>query len=121
MANKLDEITAAIIVLIEKSGTQVKSIDTFDIEDARTIVNILDSAITLVEQKAKEFGGLTSKEKKQIATNVVNHFVNFKIMVPFREKIEGMVISMVIDSIVQFLNKKLGKKWLEDENDRRTE
>ncbi len=94
----------------------LKTVKDFSIKSTKTLIDVSELAVSLVEHHSNGISKLSGKEKKEIATMVLNEFINIKVkFIPRRimEKIEGYMISLAIETIVNLLNKKLGKAWLQ--------
>lgn len=93
-----------------------KTVNNFSIKSTRKILDIVDSVITTIEQHSEHISKLSGEDKKKLAVEVLNKMINIKIkFLPRKlmDKIEGILIGFAIEFAVGFLNKKLGKAWLQ--------
>jgi len=104
-----------IVEKVQSILSDVKTVKDFSVKSTRTLIGVAELIVSFVEQ----YGGLrklSGTEKKALAVDVLNEFINIKVkFVPRKlmDKIEGYVIGLVIETIVSVLNKKLGKAWLQ--------
>ena len=120
MAKNLKKLIDSITTDLDKTVTSAKKLNTksFSSKTIRGVLDIVEMVVSAVEEKQLTVKGLTGKDKKDLAVAILNKYINIDIpYVPKRleDKIEGIVIRLVIDLVVNFLNKKFGKKWLKDQ------
>jgi hypothetical protein len=108
-ADQIDEIVAWVKAQVAALGDNIKGL--FGNFSFGRLFNIVMFIVGLVEQAVVKFGPMSGKDKKEIATRVINDLVDIPI-VP--EYVEGAMIGWVIDQVVDYLNKVFGKKWSVD-------
>jgi len=121
MKKKTNQLVEELVGELEASVGKIKKIKTFDTNSTKTVLNIAETAVTLVEKYSAHVNALTGREKKKLVVKVLNKYINIPIpKVPrfIMEKIEGLVIGLIVNLVVGFLNKKFGKNWLEDDTSR---
>lgn len=111
-----EELIEQISEVIEESKATAKTIDSLNTKNSRKVLDIVNTVVTLVEQHSAHVEKLTGKDKKRLAVTILNKFINLKIkFIPRKimDKIEGVIIAFAIEFAVGWLNKKLGKAWLQ--------
>ncbi|MEE9214900.1 MAG: hypothetical protein V3U54_08920 [Thermodesulfobacteriota bacterium] len=111
-----NELISKINSIIETTKTATKTMNTLNTKNSRTVLNIVETVITLIEQHSANVEKLDGKAKKKLAVEILNKYINIKIkFIPRKimEKIEGIIIGFAIEFAVGWLNKRLGKAWLQ--------
>lgn len=93
-----------------------KTVNNFSTKSTRKVLDIVDLVVSLIEQRSEHVNKLSGNDKKKLAVEVLNKLINIKIKyIPRKlmDKIEGIIIGFVIEFAVGWLNKKLGKVWLQ--------
>lgn len=109
-----DEIYNTVQASVEKAHV----VDGLDVKSARALVDISDAVVTEVERLSQDdlvTNGLTGEDKKEIATDVIARLITIDISwVPnfIEDKAKHYIVSSIIEFVVGWLNKKLGKDWL---------
>jgi len=107
-----DELCEKVNAVIDGA----KTINNFSTKSTRKVLDIVDMVVTVIEQHSTHVSKLSGSEKKDLAVEVLNRFINIKVkFVPrsLMDKIEGMMIGFIIEFAVNWLNKRLGKAWLQ--------
>ena len=108
-------LVKTICETIETAYGSFKTIDKFDTKNARSVLDIAEAAITMVEDYSDDVEKLSSSNKKTLVVDILNHVINVRVKyIPkiIREKIEGDVIEVIIEFIIAMFNKYIGKQWL---------
>jgi len=114
ISKELNDICEKLYVELDTGIKKAKTIKNFDLESTRSIVDLADMIVSLVEEHSLLAQKLTGKEKKEVAIKILNKVINIKLKFvprPIMEKLEGFLLGLMIDLIVSFLNKKFDKKW----------
>ena len=93
-----------------------KTIKDFSTKSTRKVLNIVDLVVRVIEQQSEHVSKLSGKDKKKLAVEILNQMINIKIkFIPRKlmDKIEGIIIGFIIEFAISFLNKKLGRAWLQ--------
>ena len=109
-------IAKDICARVEKVIAGAKTVKNFNIKSTRKILDIVDMVVSTVENYSVNIVEMSGEDKKKLATEVLNQMINIKLkFVPRKlmDKVEGIIIGFVIEFAVGFLNKKLGKAWLQ--------
>ena len=122
--NDRKELVEDICDAISQSYGSLKTVNKFDTKNARSVLDVAESAITLIEAYSDDVETLSGSIKKKLVVEILNRVINIKIKyVPkvIREKIEGYIIEMVVEFIITMFNKYVGKRWLKtgENNERR--
>lgn len=118
MDQNKQKIADDIYNTVEASVQKAHVVDGLDVKSARALVDISDAVVTEVEKLSKDstVTGLTGEDKKEIATDVISRLITIDISwVPnfIEDKAKHYIVSSIIEFIVGWLNKKLGKDWLQ--------
>lgn len=76
-------------------------------EITRAIINVVDQSAAQVKILVPKLNIATKAEKKEIIADILNHYINLDIKIPFREKLEGVAIEKVVGAIMDYIEKKL--------------
>ena len=93
-----------------------KTVNNFSTKSTRKVLDIVELVVSLIEQHSVSVGKLSGEDKKKLAVDILNKMINIKIkFIPRKlmDKIEGILIGFIIEFAIGFLNKKLGKAWLQ--------
>jgi len=110
------ELIDKISEIVETTTVASKTMDSLNVKNSRKVLSIVETVLTLIEQHSASVEKLNGKAKKKLAVSILNKFINIKIrFIPRKimEKIEGIIIGFAIEFAVGWLNKKLGKAWLQ--------
>lgn len=112
------KISEQLLKEVQDNIGKVKKIKSLNTKSVRTILDVIESVVNAVEEHGTNVVKLSGKDKKKLAVTILNKYIN--IPVPYvprviMEKVEQLIIGLLIDIVVGFLNKKFGKKWLKDE------
>lgn len=100
---------------IESAYGSFKTVDKFNTKSARSVLDIAEAAITMIEEYSDEVEELSSANKKTLVVDILNRVINVRVKyIPkiIREKVEGYVIELVVEFIIAMFNKYIGKRWL---------
>ena len=104
------KIVEKIYADIQAEMGEIKKITKFDADAFPALIQIVFHTITAVENWGGLLEPLTSDEKKDVAVDVINKFVDIPVA---PEWLEAIGIHKMVDMIVTMLNKIFGKNWLE--------
>ena len=110
------ELIQKISDIIEETKTASSKMDSLNVKNSRKVLDLVGTVITLIEQHSDTVEKLSGKEKKRLAVNILNKFININLkFIPRKimDKIEGIIIGFAIEFAIGWLNKKLGKSWLQ--------
>ena len=89
--NDRKELVDDICEAIERSYGSLKTVDKFDTKNARSVLDVVESAITLVEAYSDDVETLSGTNKKKLVVEILNRIINVKIKYVHkvvREKVE---------------------------------
>lgn len=112
------KIADEIYNTIQSSVQKAHIVDGLDVKSARALVDIADTVLTEVEKlsQSPEAQGLSGQDKKDIAADVISRLITLDISwVPnfIEDKAKKYIVSSIIEFAVSWLDKKLGKDWLQ--------
>lgn len=103
------EIAQKIYADICEEVEEIRTIKEWNIETIPQLVQIIFHVVIKVEGWMERFKGITSEQKKKVAVEVINKFIDIPIA---PEWFEAKLIGMIIDKIIDFLNRTFGHRWL---------
>jgi hypothetical protein len=72
-------------------------------------IDMIQITVTEVEKTAIDVGGMTGADKKKLAVDIINKFIDIPIL---PENAEALLIGWVIDFFIGIVNKIIGKLWV---------
>jgi len=105
----VDKIIAEVSGVISKAKT-VKKLDKASIG---YLADVIQETIKQVEVVSSEVKKLSSKQKLQLAIDVLNKIVDIPYVPEFMEE---RILSIMISVAVEWMNKRFGKNWLQESN-----
>jgi len=104
-----DDIDVVVNWVMDQIGpVGSKFQDTFDSFNFMKLMNLVMFLAGVIEMAARTFEGMTGPDKKEVLVRVINRLID----IPFvPENVEGWAIEMLIDQVIDWLNKIKGKKW----------
>lgn len=118
MTDSNQKIADAIYSTVEATVQKAHVVDGLDVKSAQALVDIADTVIAEVEKLSQDVsvGTLSGSDKKEIATDVISRLITIDIKwIPnfVEDKAKTYIVSSIIEFVVSWLNKKLGKNWLQ--------
>jgi len=95
---------------VKKVIADIESFASFGkVTNLSQLIALILEVVTKVQTLTADVGGLSGEQKKQVATDVINHYINIPTL---PEAAEGVLISFGIDLAVEQLKKIAAKKGL---------
>lgn len=96
-----------IVAAVEQVWTGFRGL-TFSISNIAAIFDFFVEVVKTIEEYANKAGGMTAKEKRDVAIHAINEVVD----IPFvPEAFEDNLIGLVVDRVLAFLNHRFGHGW----------
>lgn len=122
--NDTTKIADDIYNAIESTVTKVHIVDGFDMQSARAVVDIAETVLNAIDKVSHDdlkigtegYTPLDGAEQRDVATKVIVRLITFDIpWVPnfVEDKVKAYLVNMIIEMAVGFIDKKLGKTWLQ--------
>jgi hypothetical protein len=107
---------AVIPEILDSVGKKVQAtIDTlkqnkdWSMDSINGKIDMIQITVTEVEKTALDLGGMTGEDKKKLAIDIINKFIDIPIL---PEGVEAILIGWVIDFFIGIINKLIGKIWV---------
>lgn len=102
--------------LVNSTVEEIKSVKEYwkekSVNTLRGIIDLVVYVVKVVEKIASN-GEIQKSDKKEFATKVLNKFLDIPYLPEWgEERVYGLVIGIVVDTVVATFNNALGKDWL---------
>lgn len=101
----VDDVVGQVKSSLLAIGAGIEKLRGFNLS---AIVALIADVVLRVERIVPEYGRLSSSEKKEAATKVLNELIDIPAL---PEWLEEKVFGLVIDALVMAMNKWFGKSW----------